>query len=114
MITLPQKEIEMFAGRSLAKARIQAQANADLKNEDWCLFTDTASNLHICPDWRGPDDVIEVISPEKKKGPSMLERLEALCRTVATLDDNGPDPKVYDVKQEAESLIAKFFTPEGD
>ena len=52
--------------------------------------------------------------PRKKKDPSMLERLESLCRSVAKLDDNGPDPNVFDVKQEAKALIDKFFTPEGD
>ena len=50
----------------------------------------------------------------RKKGPSMLEQLEALCRDVAKLDDNGPDPHVSDVKYEAIRLIMKFFTPEGD
>ena len=104
----------MYAGKSLKRAREQAQSNADLGGREWCLFTDTCSNLHICPRSEGPREVWETFVPLKKAEPSMLERLEALCRDVAKLDDNGPDPRVYDVKQEAEALIHKFFTPEGD
>lgn len=50
----------------------------------------------------------------RKKEPSMLEQLEGLCRDVAKLDDNGPDPNVSDVKEKASALLARFFTPEGD
>jgi len=54
----------MFIG-NLAKARKQAQANANLNGEPWVIFSDTNSNICIERERTGPKEgIIEVVRPE--------------------------------------------------
>jgi len=94
-------------------ARATAQARASISGKTWCLYTDSNLNLQICPEAEGPKEVIEVFTPVQWRESPMIERLEALCRDVAKLDDNGPDPHVAEVKEKATALLAKFFPSEG-
>jgi hypothetical protein len=54
-------------GRDYAKARAQAQANANQTGVPWVVFTDTSGNLRVERDWPTRTNIGETFAPQEEK-----------------------------------------------